>query len=540
MSLLNYFSCPVGVELPQGFDSPFCNRPSALARAAALAMQSDLQQRNWGSHNFFADGNGQMFAVLVVRDSSGQLATLYGFAGQLGGEWLVEGFVPPAFDVQQREQMLKVADSAATEIRDELLRQRSNEAYSLRQSNLQRITKELYEQTQRLQKALVARKAERRVARASANAEQLVQLQRQGEEDARLRAQNKRTSKAQLQELQQQLDHFQAPIDELQQQLEQLNQTTIESNSASYTLLNGLGETADLSEIFAGRPVLPGIGDCASPKLLSYAYQQALQPVAMTEFWWGAAPKEAIRHHGHFYPACRGRCGPLLAFMLQGLSAGVQPDHMQPCVDPEEPAILYEDNHLLVINKPIDLLSVPGLSVVDSVQSRLQARHADMPELQLVHRLDQSTSGLLLVAKTRQDHKVLQRQFTQRSIQKRYVALLDGVTQTQSGEVDLPLRVDLEDRPRQLVCRKYGKASLTRWEVISQEGGYTRVALYPVTGRTHQLRMHMAHPRGLGLPILGDELYGTPGHRLHLHAEQLRFIHPRSGEEVNFCADAPF
>ncbi|MGB0864872.1 MAG: RluA family pseudouridine synthase [Granulosicoccaceae bacterium] len=202
--------------------------------------------------------------------------------------------------------------------------------------------------------------------------------------------------------------------------------------------------------------------------------------------------------------------------------------------------MVYQDRHLIVVNKPAELLSVPGLAMIDSVQSRLQQRHPDLPELQLVHRLDQSTSGLLLLAKTRRDHKALQRQFSERTISKEYIALLDGEVLGEQGEISLPLRVDLEDRPRQLVCDQHGKPALTRWRVLAREGGRTRVALMPVTGRTHQLRVHMAHALGLSAPIVGDELYGKPGDRLYLHAQSLAFIHPGTGERARFSVPAPF
>jgi len=218
--------------------------------------------------------------------------------------------------------------------------------------------------------------------------------------------------------------------------------------------------------------------------------------------------------------------------MLQGLPEGCQPEHLQPYADSAPPEIVFEDNHILVVNKPAGLLSVPGLATT--------ALHPDMPELQLVHRLDQSTSGLLLLAKTRLDHKLLQKQFTERTIKKQYVALLDGVVDGDQGEISLPLRVDLDNRPRQMVCRAHGKAALTQWELLSWEGPYTRVAMYPVTGRTHQLRMHAAHREGLGLPMLGDELYGRSGKRLHLHAHTLCLSHPRTRERMTFQTPVPF
>jgi len=310
----------------------------------------------------------------------------------------------------------------------------------------------------------------------------------------------------------------------------------------AYRLSNRLGEEKSISEFFDERLPPGGTGDCAAPKLIQYAHQQGLEPIALAEFWWGASPKGGIRHHGNFYPACRGKCQPILPFMLQGLDLQSREFNSLTFDDPDAPAIVYEDDHLLVVNKPSGLLSVPGKEIVDSVQSRLRQRYPDHDGLLLVHRLDMSTSGLLLVAKHRAIHKALQQQFIKRTVEKRYVAVLSKrlPESADGGTIELPLRVDYDDRPRQMVCADYGRMSVTHWQVIERGEETTRIYFYPHTGRTHQLRLHAAHRSGLDAPIYGDELYGEALGRLLLHAERLCFDHPVSGERIEMMAAVPF
>ena len=523
-----------------GFDSPFCNSPALIAQEAAFALQQQLESLDLGQHDFFAPSGGQIFGVLVVRDAEGQLGYLQAFSGQVAEQWQWPGFVSPAFNQQKRQAFLPDAQQTLIEWSLQLQSLKNDPAFIEAQRQLQENEGVMQEHTRTLQAQLVERKAARRVARETADEETLATLRGEGEADARLRADDKRHVRERLKALNDAVAVFSDQIEELSSRYASLDRETYQHVQASYQLPNAEGQWADLSVLFAGREPLEGIGDCAGAKLLSSAYRNNLRPIALAEFWWGAEPLDGVRHHRHFYPSCRGRCGPLLAFMLQGLPPGRQPDHLQPFTDKRAPEIVFEDRHLILVHKPAELLSVPGLAMIDSVQSRLQGLHPDLPELQLVHRLDQSTSGLLLLAKTRRDHKALQRQFTGRTINKEYIALLDAEIEGEQGEIDLPLRVDLEDRPRQMVCYQHGKPALTRWRVISREAGRTRVALTPVTGRTHQLRVHMAHVKGLRAPIVGDELYGKPGQRLHLHAQTLDFIHPGSGERVSFTVPAPF
>ena len=325
-----------------------------------------------------------------------------------------------------------------------------------------------------------------------------------------------------------------------------------------YQLLNARGETKDLVDIwqdYYSRPKLRakfplppgGTGDCCAPKLLQYAYQQGLRPVCMAEFWWGATTKTELRQHLNYYPACRGKCKPILTWMLQGLD--VDPDPESLSFEKMEISVVYEDEWLLVVNKPSGMLSSPGRVEQYSVETVMQECY---PDSLIAHRLDMATSGLLIVAKSLEVYRSLQEQFVKHQVKKRYVAVLENLDHLENldkkGRISLPLRPDPMNRPRQIVDHEHGKRAITDYEFLSdfplpREGageGASFVALYPQTGRTHQLRIHCAHPEGLGRPIKGDELYGTKSNRLYLHAEQIWFCHPITGEDMHFVSPIPF
>ena len=316
-----------------------------------------------------------------------------------------------------------------------------------------------------------------------------------------------------------------------------------------YRFLNAHGERRRLVDVWQDYhcserirrkyPLPPGgTGDCCAPKLLQYAYAEGLKPLCMAEFWWGPSPKTEVRQHGQFYPACRGKCKPVLTWMLQGLDVEPNPEELTapPQLDIE---VIYEDDAIIVINKPSGLLSVPGRIGSYSVATILSQRY---PGALLAHRLDMGTSGLMVAAKTRDAYRHLQQQFSDHTIHKTYVALLDTSLLTShsphpvKGTISLPLLCDPINRPRQVVDYEHGKAAVTDYEMV----GTDRVRLYPHTGRTHQLRMHCAHPDGLGCPIRGDELYGHPADRLYLHAERLELTHPVTGERMTFEQPASF
>jgi len=259
----------------------------------------------------------------------------------------------------------------------------------------------------------------------------------------------------------------------------------------------------------------------------------------MAEFWWGASPTSAIRKHKNYYPACQSKCHPILGHMLQGLDVEDNPMLKNPALG-KVLTTVYEDESFVVINKPAEFLSVPGKTISDSVYTRMLEKYPAATGPLIVHRLDMSTSGLMVIAKTKEIHKELQSQFINRTVKKRYVALLDGELQEEKGEISLPLRVDLDNRPRQVVCYEYGKKAHTIWKIIEKRKGQTLVHFYPVTGRTHQLRMHAAHTLGLNCPIVGDDLYGVKSNRLHLHAEYLQLKHPETGKMMKFRVKVEF
>ena len=315
---------------------------------------------------------------------------------------------------------------------------------------------------------------------------------------------------------------------------------------ATYRLANAHGDVRGMRELFAPAEPPGGAGDCAAPKLLAEAYRTDLTPIALAEWWWGAPPRTGDRRAGSFYPACRGKCAPILAHMLDGLRADPHPEYGAAAIGADEPRLVFEDQYLVIVDKPSGLLSVPGRSgrLQDSVVTRLRARYPDATGQMVVHRLDLDTSGVMLAAKHLTTFVALQRAFALREVTKRYVAWLDGDVRGDSGVIHLALRTDIDDRPRQIHDPGLGKDASTTWQVLERANGRTKVALTPHTGRTHQLRVHAAHPMGLDAPIVGDRLYGRAapeeGERLMLHAEQLTFVHPATGQPMTVERPAPF
>lgn len=313
-----------------------------------------------------------------------------------------------------------------------------------------------------------------------------------------------------------------------------------------YQLLNARSETKDLVDVWQDYhcsarirskfPLPPGgTGDCCAPKLLQYAYMEGLKPICMAEFWWGESPKNLIRHHEQFYPACRGKCLPVLTWMLQGLEVDPNPEENRST--PLEPEVVYEDEVVVVVNKPSGMLSMPGRQTTYSVATWAQER---WPGSMVAHRLDMSTSGIILVAKTEEAYHALQEQFTERVVKKKYLAIVEGKPQEEHGVINLPLSSDPLNRPCQVVDHEHGKQAITEYRVLATAQGYTLLALWPHTGRTHQLRMHCAHHEGLDCPILGDELYGRKAERLYLQAQAITFVHPSTNKRMHFELPYPF
>ncbi len=297
----------------------------------------------------------------------------------------------------------------------------------------------------------------------------------------------------------------------------------------------------DICAETALKPPPAGAGECAAPKLLQYAFQHHLMPLAMAEFWWGASPKSEVKKHQQYYPACTGKCQPILKHMLVGMQMDENP-FLYNYAQGKNLDIIYRDQDILVVNKPSEFLSVPGKEISDSVYLRIKQQFPDATGPIIVHRLDMSTSGLMVIALNPQANKYLQKQFIHREVHKQYVALVEGLPQQNEGEINLPLRGDLYDRPKQIVCNQYGKQAITQWQVLERhpEKNQTKVLLTPQTGRTHQLRVHCAHAQGLNMPIVGDDLYGTLANRLHLQAQSLKIKHPVSKEVMTFKLEAEF
>ena len=309
-----------------------------------------------------------------------------------------------------------------------------------------------------------------------------------------------------------------------------------------YVVLNALGEKKSILDIFAERGLVPpgGTGDCAAPKLLQYAYSHGLKPLAMGEFWYGASPEREVRRQGCFYPSCTGKCGPLLAFMLQGLDVEPNPLEQDFPASEEDFSILYEDEDIIVADKPSGMLAVPGRTLKVSLQEHLQRRCGPGTDIRACHRLDMDTSGLIVFAKGTDNLAILQQQFERHEVEKSYVAKLTAGREPlkAAGRISLPLLLDFDDRPRQMVDFEEGKQAVTDWELIKMmPDGCALVRFTPLTGRTHQLRVHAAHPLGLGRPIAGDRLYGGGPGRLCLHAATLSFAHPRTGERLSFTSE---
>ena len=313
-----------------------------------------------------------------------------------------------------------------------------------------------------------------------------------------------------------------------------------------YQLLNARGETKDLVDVWQDYhcserirrkfPLPPGgTGDCCAPKLLQYAYKEGLKPICMAEFWWGESPKNLIRHHEQFYPACRGKCKPVLTWMMQGLDVDPSPEETNTSHLGAE--IVYEDEAVVVVNKPSGMLSMPGRQETYSVATWAEER---WPGSMVAHRLDMSTSGIILVAKTEEAYHALQEQFTERVIKKKYFAIVEGIPKDEHGIVNLPLSSDPLNRPCQIVDHEHGKQAITEYRILATRQDHTLLALWPHTGRTHQLRMHCAHHEGLGCPIMGDELYGRKADRLYLQAQAITFVHPVTNKRMHFELPYPF
>ena len=481
-TFLHTFSNFEQISLPERFTYPFHYTPHPLCVQAAEEVQAYLQGRtDW--HDELQQG--KMFGVLIVRTPEGAIGYLAAFSGNLAGSNHHDYFVPPVYDLLNPDGYFKQEEARISELSTVI----QSEAKNLENTHV--------DATEILRR------------------------------DAPLDDNDDNTN-----------------IERLKEERKQRSIALQQWIFRQFRLRNARGEEKDIEQIFeetARRNPPAGTGECAAPKLLQHAYLQGYHPLAMAEFWWGNSPKGEIRHHGHYYPSCRHKCEPILGFMLQGLEVEPNP-LLTSLTDPTLLETVYEDEYLLVVNKPAGMLSVPGKTGQASVLTILQERYPEATGPILVHRLDMATSGLLLAAKDKDTHALLQKQFEGRTVKKRYIALLDGIPQDKEpkGFIRLPMRPDYDNRPLQMVDFEYGKPAVTRYVIQSEAKNLTRIAYYPETGRTHQLRVHSAHPDGMNCPIVGDPLYGQPADRLYLHAERLEFRHPVTDQRMQITKEAPF
>ena len=531
------------IPLPERFTYPFCYTPHPLCILAAKEVQSYLtRQTAWKDEL----RQGKMFGVLIVQTEHGETGYLAAFSGILAGKNLHPFFVPPVYNLLQPQGFFKIEEENISSINRNIRQLENDKAYAALSAELARTIQSaediLATAKAQLKEAKTAREQRRKEKELNAQeeAELIRESQFQKAEYKRL----ERSWKARITTLQTQTEDWERRISALKSERKTRSAALQQKLFEQFGMLNYRGEVKNLCEIF-GQTVHKtppaGAGECAAPKLLQQAYLHGWKPIAMAEFWWGDSPKTEIRHHGHYYPACKGKCEPILQHMLQGLQVEENPMLKRMQVPSQNLEIVYEDPWLSVINKPAGMLSVPGKEDAVSVYSLMREQYPEADGPLTVHRLDMATSGLMLIAKTKRVHQNLQAQFKNRLVRKRYVALLEGVVPKDKGTVDLPLCLNPLDRPRQMVHTEHGKPAITDYQVLERlDGKRTRIAFYPRTGRTHQLRIHAAHPLGLHCPIIGDELYGKKAERLYLHAEYLEFTHPITGETLKITKEAEF
>jgi tRNA pseudouridine32 synthase/23S rRNA pseudouridine746 synthase len=543
------------IELPEKFTFPFYYEPHFLAKLATKEVQIYLENQNDFIHNFGLSNNkktlpiGKMFGILVVKNNKNEIGYLAAFSGKLADKSLPKKFVPPVFNMRTEGSFYIKGEKEIDQINSKLSVLKKDYKYLSLKETFKKITKNIDDNLELARKKLKLNKADRKVRK---------QLGQTALNESDFNALNKKLVQEsfndqffykefyeyyedKISKKREELAVFEDEIASLKKQRKEKSNYLQQTLFSKYAFLNQAKEKRDLLDIFDNPAIKPpaGSGECSAPKLLQHAFLNDLTPICMAEFWWGISPNSAIRQHKNYYPACQGRCKPILTHMLEGIKMD---DNLllENLGEKQDLEIVYEDDVIIVINKPAEFLSVPGKDITDSVYTRIKEKYPKATGPLIVHRIDMSTSGLLLLTKTKEANKILQSQFINRTIKKRYIALLDGDLTENSGTISLPLRVDLDDRPRQLVDFEHGKNAETNWEIIKKENGKTKVYFYPITGRTHQLRVHAAHKDGLNTPIVGDDLYGKKENRLHLHAEFIEFFHPETKEIMNFTVAPDF
>lgn len=543
LSLHRFTQDIMDVEPPVRFNNPFYYSPHRLCVMAADEVRSFLL----ADETLAADAaRGKMFGVLVVRDGDGRLGYLAAFSGLLAGSNSVAGFVPPVFDFLSPNGYFKQEETRISALNRRIKEAESGEEFiaavaavaEMKLAMEQQITAMREEMRQSKQ-----RRSELRAAGALTADEEAVLVRESQFQKAELKRLTARWQQR-VAECEAAVTPFRESVAAMKEERKCRSAALQRWLFEQFKVSSGNGCEKSLLDIFAahsGNIPPGGAGECAAPKLLQYAYRNALTPVAVAEFWVGESPMGEVRRDGCFYGACKSKCEPILGFMLQGLD--VEENALEKGGDISCINIVYEDEHLVVVDKPSGVLSVPGIMGGTSVQQWLRDTMRSN-DIYVAHRLDMATSGLLVAAKSMDVYKELQRQFAGREVEKQYTAILDGVPGKSEGVIELPLAADYDNRPRQKVDYVNGKPAVTRYRVIGtvkrDDRSYAVVCFEPVTGRTHQLRVHAAHKDGLDCPIVGDALYGTVDERLMLHASHIIFVHPVSKENVELESSPSF
>ena len=542
--LLHFFNDPVPKESwPERFPYPFYHNSEPIAHLAAQKVKNLIVKTT--KHRF--EEKGKMFGVLVVEYTPGVLGFLMGYSGKLQKNESPVGFVPPVVDVHKVGGFYKLEEKKLDALTLKIKNKKKAIEYTDLKKEFTAATSDYHDfiiqnkEKIRINKAL--RKKQRVLAQNKTNDQTgfFLALDDESRKEQSAYKKEKKKRAAALKIIKEKYQRLEDEIGLL------ISKRSIKSKSIQDAVFERAcfssysGGSKSLLELFkssfSGRPPA-GAGECAAPRLLQTCFSLGYKPISFTEFWWGAAPKKALRIHGVHYPACRGKCEPILNHMLTGIS--VSPSVLEEKKGALHIPVLYNDPALLVVEKPTGLLSVPGKNIKQCVLSVLKRQLNDDSPLFAAHRLDRQTSGVLLIAKNKKVLSALQIQFEKRKVNKTYVAILDGEVPIGKGIIVLPLRADINDRPRQLVCHEHGKQAETHYEVVKSENKQTRVVFYPRTGRSHQLRVHAAFHKGLNTPILGDDLYGRHDQRMYLHAEKLIFEHPDTKEKISIVAPAPF
>ena len=527
------------VALPKKFNNPFRYTPHQLCLMAADEVRTYISEREEWQEELM---HGKMFGVLIVRNLEGEVGFVAAYSGLLQGVNNHPYFVPAIYDLLNPQSYFQIEEREISEINRKIKEIEISSDYKHSLLSLKEAAdaanKVLTDFRAKMQRNKALRDYKRLSLQLTFDEENQLIKESQFEK-AELKRLSKRFQEQEV-ELKRRVQIFEERINLLKQERKNRSADLQEWLFRQFVLCNATGKKEDLVEIFYkfNKQLPPaGSGECAAPKMLQYAYKNSLKPICMAEFWVGESPVGEVRCDGNFYPSCKGKCLPILTYMLQGLE--VEEEKQTDASSQLE--IVYSDDYLIAVNKPAGMLSVPGKTGGESVEEILQKR---FPDIKVVHRLDMATSGVLLLSKDAFTYKEMQRLFAMRKVKKRYVAVIEGVPQNKEGEISLPLLADYNNRPAQKVDFEKGKEAITFYKVLEskKEEGKTlsRILLIPLTGRTHQLRVHMAHALSFGMPIVGDELYGKQDKRLMLHAQSLSFIHPITKERVEIKVLSPF